>query len=277
MEGLGGEGLEQGWFRVIEPEPGVVCIEEPLHSERVKSYLIVGSERALLLDSGIGIGDIRAVVQRRTERPLTMLQSHAHFDHIGGSHRFQGQAEILVHPDQADALREGVSNERMRRWLADEHLSGPLPAGCDPTTFAIPGVEPTGFLGGGEILDLGGRRLEALAVPGHCPGLLALLDRANGVLWSTDAAYPGALYAQMPNSDLGAYRRTMAALADLAPRLRTVYPAHGATPMDPRLLVAMRDGLEAVAGGRVAETVADGVAEHRFDGFSVLVRAGAAG
>ncbi|HEU5433347.1 MAG TPA: MBL fold metallo-hydrolase, partial [Thermomicrobiales bacterium] len=267
----GGE-LTQDWFRVTAFAPGVICIEEPLHEERVKSYLIVGDERAVLLDTGMGVGDLKALVRSLTDRPLTVVQSHAHFDHIGGAHQFAGDCEILIHPEQADDLRRGVAPARIRRGFAPEHLSGPLPAGRTVESMTIPGVEPTGFLTGGETLDLGGRTLETIDAPGHCRGLLALLDRDAGALWSTDAVYAGPLYAQMDDSNLVAYQETMDALAALAPALRAVYPAHGPTPIEPALLRPMRDAIADVAAGRRPDSTEGGVGRHEFDGFAVLVR-----
>jgi glyoxylase-like metal-dependent hydrolase (beta-lactamase superfamily II) len=265
--------LVQDWFRVTALEPGVWCIEEPLHDEQVKSYLIAGGERAVLLDTGMGVGNLKALVRTLTNLPLTVVQSHAHFDHIGSAHQFAGECEILVHPDQAEGLRRGVDPARLRRGFSPEHLSGPLPDGRTVESLRVPGVEPTGFLAGGQSLDLGGRTLETIDAPGHCKGLLALLDRDAGALWSTDAVYAGALYAQMPDSDLDAYRQSMDALAALAPTLRVVYPAHGPTPIDPALLTPMRDAIAAVASGRAPDAVEGDVARHEFDGFSVLTRA----
>jgi glyoxylase-like metal-dependent hydrolase (beta-lactamase superfamily II) len=273
--GDGREELAQDWFRVIALAPGVICIEEPLHEERVKSYLIVGDERGVLLDTGMGVGDLKALVRSLTDRPLTVVQSHSHFDHIGGAHQFAGECEILVHPEQAEALRRGVGPERIRRGFAPEHLSGALPEGITVESLQVPGAEPTGFLTGGQTLDLGGRTLEAIDAPGHCRGLLALLDREAGMLWSTDAVYAGPLYAQMDDSDLDAYLRTMDALAALAPALRVVYPAHGPTPIEPAMLRPMRDAIAAVAAGRRPDGIQGGIARHDFDGFGVLVRDGA--
>lgn len=276
----GGEGvaeraaLVQGWFRVVEVEPGVFLIEEPLQDERVKAYLIVGRERAVLLDAGTGAGDLPGVVSGLTRLPLTLVVSHAHWDHIGQAHAFaEAGAEVLVHDEQAAALAAGVGNERVRGFFAPERLTGSLPVGFNLETATIPPVAGAGRLEEGAMLDLGGRRLDVVLAPGHAPGLLTLLDREGGLLFSTDAAYAGALYAQMGDSDISAYRTSLDRLAALAPGLRAVYPAHGPAPIEPAALVAMRDAVAAVAGGRTPEEVDDGVAEHRFDGFSVLVGA----
>ena len=267
-------GLEQNWFELRHPEPGVVTITEPLHEEQVKSYLVVGSTRAALIDTGMGVGDIRTLVRGLTDLPITVVQSHAHWDHIGGTHRFTGDAEIWIHEAEAVDLAGGIGNDRMRSFLAVGRLLGPLPVGVDSQTVSIPGVRATRWLRGGEVLALGDRTLEVIHAPGHSPGGIVLLDRLNGILFSTDVAYPGALYAQLRHSDLCVYRQTMMTLATLAPALRTVYPAHDTSPMNPTLLPVMASALDAIIDGRRPDDERDGVARHQFETFSVLVRAG---
>ena len=269
----GSRPLVQGWFRVEHLEPGLFMIEEPLHEERVKSYLIVGADHAILLDSGMGIGDFGSLVADLTDRPLTLINSHAHWDHIGGNRWFVGRAHIAIHEAEAASLTNGIANERLRPFLRPDRLYGPLPRGFDPATVAFPPCFPTRLLSGGESFDLGGRTIDIWHAPGHSPGLIMLLDQACGLLFCTDVAYRGVLYAHLPGSDLAAYRSTMATIAALVPSLRTVYPSHNDVPMDPSLLLKMRDAIDNVVDGRASECTAEGVATHRFPDFSVLVPA----
>src|SRR5258708_5094207 len=76
------------WFEVYNIRPGVFAIYEPHQLEEVISYLIVGSDRALLFDTGMGISNIQAVVAGLTKLPLTVLNSHTHNDHVGDNWRF---------------------------------------------------------------------------------------------------------------------------------------------------------------------------------------------
>src|SRR5688572_30741691 len=99
--------LVQSWFEVWEIEPGVFAIEEPFHKERVKSYLVVGSGRAVLIDTGMGVGDISNVARSLTKLPVSVINSHAHWDHIGGNWRF---SEIAIHRSEAAALTMGRVN-----------------------------------------------------------------------------------------------------------------------------------------------------------------------
>lgn len=71
------------WFEVYEPVPGVYAIYEPHQAEETISYLIVGDKQALLFDTGMGISDIKKTVRELTTRPIVVLNSHTHNDHVG--------------------------------------------------------------------------------------------------------------------------------------------------------------------------------------------------
>lgn len=266
-----GDMTSSEWYRVVEVEPGVTMIEEPWHDEQVKSYLITGTKRALLLDTGTGVGDLRQVVQSITTMPLMVVQSHAHWDHIGSTFQFAGTSEVLVHPEAADELRAGVSNQRMREYLAPEHFTGPFAGSRAGDVAEIPGVEPTGFLSHDQVIDLGGRALRVLDAPGHTAGQVTLWDAANRILFGTDAVYAGPLYAQMDDSDLADYAETLELLSRLEPAPRVVYSAHCEAPMDPGLIPQMREAIHRVLAGRAPDRGADGEAVHEFGGFSILV------
>ena len=88
------------WFEVYRVEPDVYAIYEPRQWQEVISYLIVGRERALLFDTGMGMADISAVVSALTDRPVVVLNSHSHYDHVGGNHAFTRvlSLDLPVHP-----------------------------------------------------------------------------------------------------------------------------------------------------------------------------------
>lgn len=277
------QALEQGWFAVNEVGPGIWSIREPHHFEDVQSHLIIGDRRALLIDTGMGVGNIREVVDRLTDRPVTLVNSHAHFDHVGGNRDFI-DGDIAIHVNGVHDLAVGVSRERMAYWFDAKYLVGlpdgesaspitSLPAGFDPGNAAIPGTRASIILYGGETLDLGGRVLEAIHSPGHDAALVVFLLREERILFSTDAAYPAPLYAMTATSNLADYVQTMTMLANLAVDIDTVYPSHNALTMSPMLLPKMRNALVEVANGRVPDAINGSTAEHRFDGFGVLVPA----
>src|SRR5215831_1040381 len=99
------------WFAVREVEPGIHLIGEPGH---VNSWLIIGSAEAVLFDTGMGISDIKAVVSGLTDRPLRVVNSHHHFDHIGGNHLFSGGA---IHESGADLVQQDIPAEWLEAYM----------------------------------------------------------------------------------------------------------------------------------------------------------------
>jgi glyoxylase-like metal-dependent hydrolase (beta-lactamase superfamily II) len=260
----------QEWFEVWEPEPGVHVIQEPHHSENVKSYLVLGDRRAVLIDTGMGIGDIKSVVDDLTKLPVTVLNSHAHWDHIGGNWRFD---EILIHRAEAEALGTPPAAARLRTFFSDQFLSAPLPDDCDLSTFEIRPSRATTLLDGGETIDLGGRTLRIIHAPGHSPGGIVVVDDDNKLLFTTDVAYASRLYAFLSHSNVGDYRETLARLEPIAAVMRALFPSHDATPIEPALVGQMRAAFDEVIAGRVPEQLEGDVALHEFGRFSIAVPA----
>jgi len=244
--------LVQDWFRIWEDQPGVWVIEEPLHSEEVKSYLVLGKDRAALIDTGMGVGDIRRLVEEITPLPLSVIQSHAHNDHIGGAWQFE---DVGIHPSEATDLLAGQSAERLANWFVESEMSGPLPPGFNPVGYSIPGKEPTRTYDEGDQIDLGGQTLEVIHAPGHSRGGLVLLDRAGRTLYSTDVVYLRSLYLLNPDSSISDYVATLERLSRLVPDLDRLYPSHGPSPIPPSLIPAMLNGMREIAAGREPDRV----------------------
>jgi glyoxylase-like metal-dependent hydrolase (beta-lactamase superfamily II) len=244
--------LVQDWFRVWEDRPGTWVIEEPLHSEEVKSYLVLGRVRAALIDTGMGVGDIRRLVEEITPLPVSVIQSHAHNDHIGGAWQFD---DVGIHPSEADDLADGQSADRLANWFAESEMSGPLPPGFDPKGYSIPGKSPNRAYVDGDSIDLGGRTLEIIHAPGHSRGGLVILDRANRDLYSTDVVYLRSLYLLNPDSSVPDYVATLERLSTLVPDLDRLYTAHGPSPISPSLIPEMLDGMRKIALGREPDQI----------------------
>lgn len=259
--------LVQDWFDVIELEPGVFAIEEPLHVERVKSHLVIGTERAVLIDTGMGIGNIRAVAESLTDLPISVVNSHAHWDHVGGNHWF---TDIAIHPAEAADLEVERPNERVRAWFALKNLTGPLPASVDLSTMVIRASKATSTLEEGDVIDLGGCGLEVLHCPGHSPGGIVLLDRARGIMFSTDVAYLGYLYAYQ-GPQLSQYVASLERLAGAEPVVRVLYPSHNDAVVKPGVLPLMAEALRSVQDGVPPTSEREGVRVWDFGEVGVYL------
>ena len=274
----GFERVEQGqpWFEVFAVAPGVRAIYEGGHWENVVSYLVEGDERALLFDTGLGIGDMKRVVGELTALSVVVVNSHAHYDHIGGNHAFDGV--LAAKTPFSEGARGGIPNRRARRFVPPESLFRDPPADFDRASYRIRAFSHAGFLTAGETLDLGGRVLEVLATPGHSPDSICLIDRKNRILLAGDTWYAGPVFAQLDHSDVDAYAATAQRLAALAKDVDLVLPGHSPPTRDTEVLVrfdaAWRSILDRSA--RFVERqglLAPGTVRHYlFDGFWIIMR-----
>lgn len=90
------------WFTVERIDDATFALSEYRHWEETHSYLLLGRERALLLDTGLGVGNLRREVEALTDLPVSVALTHVHWDHIGGCAQFAAPA---VHEAEADWLR----------------------------------------------------------------------------------------------------------------------------------------------------------------------------
>lgn len=202
------------YYAVAEIGDGAYAIGEPRYGQCNFSYLIVGSERALLFDTGPGIRDITKVVKALTSLPTVALPSHLHFDHIGNLPRFE---EVAL-PD-LPALRAQTRDGRFSLGLY-QFLG--FVEGFKRPTFRV-----TRWIPSGSNIDLGGHTLELISVPGHTPDSVVLLDRQSNRLFAGDFIYPSNIYAFLPGANLSDYAASAARVAALLNDASTVYGGHG--------------------------------------------------
>ena len=173
-----------GWFVCYELPGDVTAICEPQHLQEVNVYIIKGRDRALLLDTGMGIRNIEPLVRELWPGELTVVNCHRHFDHTGNNWRFH---EVLI-ADEAGAVRqagEGCPKEPLKNQTDPDMFLFDYPEGFDPDDYWIRPFNAR-VVEDGHIFDLGDRKLEVIETPGHTPGDITLFDRANGLLFSGD-------------------------------------------------------------------------------------------
>lgn len=258
-----------GWFEVYEVQPDVLAIYEPGQFEEVVSYLIIGEERALLFDTGLGIGDIQSLVSGLTDRPVVVLNSHSHYDHIGGNHQF----DFIYGPDHPYTAEraEGLDHDSIKEAVAPAWVWKPLPAGFDPELYTNPGYQIDEYVTEGSRIDLGGRVLEVLLTPGHAPDSLCLLERERRLLFTGDTFYPAPLYTHIPGASFDDYRASAHRLAAMAPLVSHLLPGHNQGLVGGEYLIRMAEAFDQVAAGEGDFVATDGSRQYRFENFSIIV------
>ena len=263
--------VSNDWFKVYQVAPGVWAIYEPFQWQEVISYLIEGEERALLFDTGNGMGDIKAITDQLVDKPLQVLNSHTHFDHIGGNYQY---ARVLsLQTDFSVGNSKGRQDEDTAMEVSKEALCHGLPAGLKPEDHRLRPYSITDWVAGGDTIDLGGRILEIIHLPGHTPDAIALIDREAGFLWTGDNFYEGPIWLYAPETDLVLYRESLAKMVALVPNLKALFPAHNTPRTDPAVLIDVQNAFDQVLAGRAEPTPAwTGTVTFEFDGFGFLMR-----
>ena len=262
--------VSSDWFFVYRAADGVFAIAEPLQFQETISYLIVGRDRALLFDTGLGLLPIRPVVEELTRLPVEVLNSHTHFDHVGGNAEFDRILALDTAYTRSNS--RGFPHGALAAEVEPSSFCGGAPKGADTAGFRTRAWQPARTVADGDGIDLGGRRLEVLQVPGHAPDAIALLDRAQGLLWTGDSYYNGPIWLYVPETSLDDYERSIDRLAGLVPQLKKLLPAHNTASAEPRGLVAAKEAIRRVRAGSVKGRDESGNrVVFEFDGFSILV------
>jgi glyoxylase-like metal-dependent hydrolase (beta-lactamase superfamily II) len=240
--------LNDPWFEVYKVAPATFAIYEPYQAEEVISYLMVGSKQALLFDTGMGIGNIKAIVARLTSRPIVVLNSHTHDDHVGGNWQFPFVYGMDTAFTRASAKG---SREDAQAEIAKDQLCGALPKGFDPAKYSTKPWKISLFVHNGFKVNLGGRTIEIISTPGHTPDSISLIDRANGLLFTGDTFYPGEIWLYRPETDFSAYLASVKKLVALAPELKLILGAHNVPVAQPSVLPQLDAAIHSVLAGKV--------------------------
>ena len=186
------------WFTVETIDSDTFVISEYKHWEETHCYLLCGTEKAVLIDTGLGVDNIKRVVDDLTSLPVMVATTHIHWDHIGGHKYFE---DIVVYETEKDwlSVRFPIPLQAVR----DNLICKP----CDfPRNFNIEDYQvfkgiPQRILRDGDCLDLGDRKLMVIHTPGHSPGHCCFYEPDRKYLFSGDLIYRGCLDAFYPTTD----------------------------------------------------------------------------
>ena len=210
--------MDKTVYEVIQIDNKSWRIEE----NGVRSFLFTGTDKALLVDTGFGSGNIKEIVDDLTKLPVMLVNTHADRDHLGCNNLFD---KAYMHPAEFDRYHQAIGKEFV--------------------------VEPVWE---GDIIDLGGRCFEVVLIPGHTPGSIALLDAENKVLIGGDSVQAGMIFMFGPGRNIDAYIYSMMELANMREVFDTVYPSHGPFPVDAGIIDGLIVGAEQIRNGKIAGT-----------------------
>ena len=155
------EVFKNSELTISQLEQGVWVVET---FDMTTMYIVEGTQRAMLIDTGTKCEALDEVVRKITSKPLDVIITHNHPDHAGNIRYFD---EVYMHPLDS-IIKMGTEFSGKYKWLND-----------------------------GDVFDLGDRKIEVVWTPGHTPGSIVLLDPAINAVYSGDAFGSGQVWLQL--------------------------------------------------------------------------------
>lgn len=223
------------WFTIQAIDETTYILSEYHHWEQTHCYLLIGREKALLIDTGLGIGNIGEAVAKLTSKPVTAVATHVHWDHIGGHKHFP---DFYAHKAELPWLQGQfpLPLSVVRHMVTDRC---DLPDGFDINSYEIFQGSPCKLLEDGDLIDLGERTVQVLHTPGHAPGHMCFWEQGRKNLYTGDLVYRGTLFANYPSTNPEAYLKSLEKAAKLP--AERIFPGHQDLDIRPELVMQMRD------------------------------------
>ena len=221
-------GFFRSDFTTEKIDENTTLIKEYLFGSPAYMYLLEGADRAALIDSGMGGGDLASVVKGLTNKEVMVFNTHGHFDHCGANRQF-GAAYI-------HALDLPVLKLQQNRRYFNAMLPVALRILFSWTLRRIMHEvddEMYHFINDGDTFDLGGRTLEVITVPGHSVGSVCFLDREKGYLFSGDTVVSvGVLLNLCGSTPVQTFLRSQQKLQTRRDEWGKIFAGHNAYPID---------------------------------------------
>lgn len=194
-------------------------------------YLVAGKEKALVIDTMIGYEDVHAVVRTLTDLPLVVVNTHGHCDHIYGNIYFE---EAYINPKDIELTKREFEDPRFQA-----------------ATAAL-GLKPAAFreVVEGDVFDLGGLTLEVYETPGHTPGGIVLLDRADRILFTGDTIMEQTWMQLKESMPMEILLKSVDKVQKFRDQFDYVLTGHGRQLEDASLCEAHRNAVKEVCDGR---------------------------
>lgn len=189
---LGPQAEEPFYFRKLDDDIWIIG------EEFTRMFLVLGRERALLIDAGFGYGDLEAAVRSITDLPVDVALTHGHFDHAGGIRFLEGE-NIYLHQADYPCVEARQGKDILKRLIPLED---------------------------GHLFELGGRSIRSIWLPGHSEGSMVFLEEGTGILFAGDSLLCGPFFLLNGREDVSRLADGLTRLLSPEMNVRTFYPAH---------------------------------------------------
>ena len=254
---------DNDWYEVIKQKDYLYVIRERLDeidprflTTYTNIYLIFGSEKALLIDTGSGLFPIKPVIDNLIEnRELMVLNTHSHFDHRGANDEFE---TIYIHENEVRiaSMPFDISILRDSPKMIVQRYS--------TIGFEYQPSDKVEQLNEGDRFDLGDISVEVIYTPGHSIGSVSLLT-SKGELFTGDTAHYGTMYLPK-RKQFHIILKSISRLKELcdANVVKEIYPSHEKFSVGRELLDDLYDGINNI------EKIWETREKYKFLGASII-------
>lgn len=210
-------------------------------------YLVEGEQRAMLVDTGAGIGPLRETLRALTDKPVFVVNTHGHVDHALGNYEFD---EVYI--SERDEWMIEPSYMTKERWeeFCGREMKEPGYTGPDLTGRELQLKRPSGYIAEGKRFDLGGREFEAIGISGHTPGSMVFLDSKNRILISGDSVVSTPiLIFDTYSTSVEEYFEGLKKLAARQEEFDLILPGHFLRPIGKKYLFDLMECAEEILEG----------------------------
>ncbi len=206
------------FFESYKIDNNITCIKGVVFDELM--YLIEGTERAVLIDTGLGVGNIRKYVDSLTSLPYIVLHTHVHLDHIGGSFLYES---VYINAKDFSLLNNLDRDVKRRK----SYIESTYKNGCVQENDYIP-VRQIEFLTieDKDMFELGEITVESIITPGHTKGSLSFLIKEKRILITGDACNPFTMVFLDESTSIEEYQTSLLNLLERADEYDEVYVSH---------------------------------------------------
>ena len=202
-------------YEIIEINSNTWRIED----SGVRVFLLAGSDKALLIDTGMNLPNALEIARSLTDLPVELLNTHADRDHISGNGGFDS---FYMSPSEEPNYRSSGGKGTI-----------------------IPVFQ-------GDIIDLGGRSVEIVELPGHTPGSVGVIDSECKALISGDPIQDGRIFMFGKFRDMNKYIESLKVLSQYDGRYSEIWPSHGSFPLSPAVVSELIEAASKIQKGEIS-------------------------
>ncbi len=257
------KSIVNSWFNIKRLDADTFAISESQHWEEPNCYLLLGKKKALLIDTGLGVANIKAIVDSLSSLPVTAVSTHVHWDHIGGHSLFEN---IAVHEAEIDWLSGAfpLSLQAVKNNLLAKACE--LPEDFDIDSYSVYQGGAHRILHDGDCFDLGDRQVYVIHTPGHSPGHCCFYEPERRYLYSGDLIYSGCLDAYYPSTDPKLFFSSVQKINSL--NVSRLFPGHHRLDISPDLTRAVEKAFSKL---KTEDKLCHGSGIFEFDGFQIHI------